>query len=509
MEKECTRCRRPFRAAQEGLDVCPDCLKKEFAAAPRLNAEERRALEAEYKFADRRQVARAEKMNEAYRYDSSFSMAGKLRFALGCLIYGIALFFILLVAGDSGMMSKSRMDADSLRAVSVLVCTVSAYMVAFASPRRRMLTWSLGLMILASGWFMPELREKTENNDEVYTKEELREKVKKPAAVAETSADSSRALTQADLEVFYRMRKGASPSVSFYAVYMNNQSAQARELVRESLTRLTEAEYTRAYTRASGALYIIANVPSKQRNISDILSRYGKTTYANPAEGVYEVRFDADKANLTGRYSADVLTSPLNASFVTANISELGCLDAMRVRTAATALRNANVPVLRREVHDAFARALKDPWSQDNDTYAALVTGFVTYSEAGDAAATAECRRFFQAQKGVHKDIPQAVTAYLIQESPDEMVEPVLEFWLENPLVWGAMLDRLGARAQGTLLQRLKEPESVGQTNAILKYLKEHGTAEAIPTVKEVSESTDSNLIRRSAEDTLRALQSR
>ena len=508
MEKECSQCHRPFRAAQEDMTVCPDCLKKEFAAATRLNAEERKGLESEYKFADRRQIARAERMNEAYQYEGSFSMAGKLRFAFGCLIYGLAIFFILLVAGSDGVMSKSRMDSDSLRAVSVIICTVSAFMVAFASPRHRLISWPLGLLILISGWYMPELREKTENNDAVYSKEELKEETKKPETPV-AADDSSRALTQADLEVFYRMKKGASPSVSFYAVYMNNQSAQARELVRESLTRLTEAEYTRAYTRASGALYIIANVPGKQRNISDILSRYGKTTYAAPAEGVYEVRFDADKANLASRYSADVLTSPLNASFVTANISELGCLDTMRVRTAATALRNANVPVLRREVHDAFTRALKDPWGQDNDTYAALVTGLVTYSEAGDANTTAVCRKFFQARKDVHKEIPQSVTAYLIQEVPDEMAEPVLELWFEDPLAWGAMLDRLGARAQAPLLHRLKEPESVGQMNAILKYLKDHGTAEAVPAVKEVAESTDSNLIRRSAEEALRALQSR
>lgn len=510
MEKECIKCHRMFHTNQEDVDQCPDCLRGEFAPAARLDETEHEELVSEFRTADRRQRARAERLNEDYNYDNRFSMAGRFRFGLGIFLFAVCFFFILLLSSDMGVLARDRMDVNSLRVVALLVCSVGGLLVATASPRRRLLTWPMALVMVAAGWYMPEIRENAEKAKEKAVAEKVQELKEEAAAkAAMAKQEETRVLTNADLDVFFELKKTASPSVSQYAVFMNSQDARTREIVRDALTRLTEAEYTRAYTRAGGALYLIANAPGKMKNITPMLSRFGNITYSNPAEGIYELRFDAEKANLVSKYSGEVLSSPLNASFVSANIGELTSLDPMRVRTAANALRNANVQVLRREVHDALLRALNDPWSQDNDTYTALVGCLVQYSGKGDKETTTIARRFFELQRSMQKEVPQNITDYLVEEIPDAMVAPILECWMANPLAWDATMDRLGNRAQTTLLEKLKNASSVGEMNAILKYLKEHGNADAIPAVQEFADKADSNLLRRAAEETLNALRRR
>lgn len=511
MEKECTKCHRIYQTLQEETSLCPDCLKHEFGSATPLNDAEHEALVSEYKWADRRQRQRAERMNENYLYKNRFSVAGKLRFSFGMVLFAITLFFYVVISGDSFVTSADAMNDASMRGISVLLCTIAAVLVGFSSPRHRWLTYTLGVAIIIAGWYMPDWREMS--IDAAVAAEnaaEEREQEKGGADLATVLEGSNgRVLSKSDLEVFYQLKANSTPSVSQYAVYMTGQDARTREIVRESLTRLLEAEYTRAYTRSSGALYVIANVPGRQKNISHILSRYGKVVYSNPVEGVYEMRFDSEKANLVSRYPVEVLTSPSNASFVSANISELTSLDPLRVRAAALAFRNANVKVLRREVHEALLRVLQDPWAQDYDTYSALVSALVIYSAPGDKAVTGICRSYFEAQRVARKDIPQQVTEYLVAETPDEMVEPILGFWLDNPLAWNNIIGRLGVRVQKPMLEKLKNHENMGQANAILKFLKDYGNAEAIPAVQEFAAKAQSNLLQRSAEDTLKALRSR
>lgn len=508
MEKECTRCHRTFHTNREDVTVCPECLKREFAAAPRLDGAEHRELVEEYKVADRRQRARAARLNESYNDEARFSMGGKMRLSFGLLLFGLCLFFYVLLSPEVGFLAQDRMTEDALRIISVLICIVAAVLVWSSSRRYRLLRWGVALLILVSGWYMPDWRQEQEDPGD-----ELSEKTTqtKPAqtAVDEKDEMGGRVLTSSDLEPFEQLKKNSSPSVSQYAVYMDHQDARTREIVREALTRLLGAEYTRAYTRSGGALYVIANVPGGVRNISSTLSRFGKTAYNNPVEGVYELRFDAEKANLVSRYPVEVLTSPLNASFVTANLNELTSLDPMRVRAAALAFRNGRVKVLRREIHDALYRALQDPWGQDNDTYTALVEALVVYTEVGNKNDARICYRFFEAQRALQKEAPQAVTEYLVRSCPDDMVQPVLEYWYDNPLVWGGFMDALGIRVQAPLLQRLETEQNVGRQNAILKFLKEHGTAQAVPAVRKFAESTDSNILRRSAEEAVQTMRQR
>lgn len=510
MEKECAKCHRKYHTTQEESELCPECLKKEFGSATPLSDKEYEALVNEYKWADRRQLQRAERMNENYLYEHRFSSAGKLRFSFGIILFFIVLFFYVVISGDDRFMGDDSLNDASLRSISVFLCTIAAVLVAFASPRHRLLTYSLGVAILVSGWYMPDWREmsmdvKHTDAEEVEAAKQAQEKEEKARREEEAKA---RLLTPADLDVFEQQKKASSPSVSQYAVYMTDQDARTREIVRESLTRLLEAEYTRAYTRSSGALYVIANVPGRVKNISHVLNRYGKIAYANPVEGVYEMRFDPDKCNLVSRYPVEVLTSPTNASFVTANISELFSLDPLRVRAAALAFRNSNVKVLRRDIHEALLKTIQDPWAQDYDTYTALISALIVYSAPGDKTVTNLCKTYFDVQRTAHKEVPMSVTEYLVSETPDEMVEPILAYWLENPLAWNKVMGKLGARAQTPMLAKLEE-DNMGQANVILKYLKDYGTAEAIPAVEAFAEKANSNLLRRSAEDTLRALRSR
>ena len=75
---------------KEDADICPDCLKNEFTVkAAGLDAEEHAELVAEYKASLKRQSLRAEQMGTMYATGQAFSVAGKLRFALGFAIFSL------------------------------------------------------------------------------------------------------------------------------------------------------------------------------------------------------------------------------------------------------------------------------------------------------------------------------------------------------------------------------------------------------------------------------------
>ena len=272
--------------------------------------------------------------------------------------------------------------------------------------------------------------------------------------------------------------------------------------------RLLQAEYTRAYSRANGALFVCNNVPGERRNISDILRRFGDITYAVPDKGVYEVSFDPEKANIVSQYSAEVLTSPMHSSYVTANLSELRCLDPLRVRMSARSLSNSNVQVLRGEIRNTLIEVLNDPWASDPDTYAALIDAMVVYSKDKDKEATAHCLKYFEARRALKRDISQDVTRYLIFQNPDVMVAPVIQLWSENPIEWSSMLNLLGYRVQAPLIAKLKSSDDIKLIGAILKYLEEHGTREALPAIEPFFEYSDS-IIRHTARSAANALRSR
>lgn len=508
MEKECTTCHRIFYTSQEQAEVCPDCLKQEFKAASRMDDSERRELAEEYRMANRRQAERAKRMHEGYESGVLFSWTGKLRFAGGCLLFLLCCLVYMVTGSSSNATTISEMDNVGQRIVAVLFCSVAAVLVASSSRRRPWVVYPMALGMLACSWFMPDIWSSASSDTAAA---ELPEKETHETPVAEENVKDDpkavRAMSSSDLEVFYQ-QKTSVPQNAHYAVYMDHQDSRTRGIVRDALTRLLGAEYTRAYTRNDGALYVVTNVPGKVKNISRTLNRFGRITYAAPADGVYELRFDADKANLVSRYPVEVLASPIHSSYVAANLSELTCLDPMRVRAAAKNLRNSNVQVLRREIHDTLVQVLQDPWSADPDTYGALAEAMAVYAYEKDEAALEVCRRFFRAGLVMKREIPEVVTDYLVREVPDEMVEPIVEFWCENPILWGNTMARLGIRVQDALLAKLKTTDSLRQIGTIIRYLRDYGDARAIPAITPFTEHQDS-IIRHSAQETINALKAR
>lgn len=507
MEKECSKCLQKFYTTHEDATVCPDCLKLEFAVkAPGLDDDERAELIAEYREAMKRQTARAEMFGGVYASGQAFSVAGKLRFALGGIIFLVCCFFFLISDKEHGVKFLIELDIESQRIFSMILCVVSAVLVASSSIRFRTFVRVLALGIVAMGWFLPDMLDAylKEKEDQKRKLEEI------PVETEHVDAEdmlSGPVLTDEDLQVFYTLRT-SSHRLCHYAVFLDNQDSRARSLVREALNRLLEAEYTRAYTRANGALYVIVNVPGERRNISNLLARLGSITRAEVDKGVYEVRFDADRANLVSQYSPDVLSSPLNNSYVTANLSELRCLDPMRVRMSARSLAASNVRVLRREIRDTLVAVLQEPWSTEPDTYSSLIEALVVYSAPKDRDAIRLCLEYFEARRTLHRDASPEVTSYLIREVPDAMVNPILDLWSENPIAWNDMLNQLGYRVQTPLLERLANSSNIRHISTILKYLEDRGTPEALSAVEPFLEHSDS-IIRHSARSAYSALQAR
>ena len=488
--------------------MCPDCLKNEFATvAPSLDAAERAELVAEFEDSIRRQEARAEALGGAYASGRAFNIAGKLRLGLGMAIFSVCCFLFLISDKESGVTFLAELDIDSQRLMSMILCVVSSVLVATATVRYKKTMWTMAVIILLMGWFLPDFLAAAQKHAAEAKSATTTVAQPENTAPKEEYIHTGPLLSDEDLDVFYSLRS-SSQRVSNYAVFLDNQDSRSRSLVRDALNRLMEAEYTRAYTRANGALYVIANAPGERRNISILLSRFGRVVYADSAKGVYEVRFDADKANLVSQYSPDVLTSPMNTSYVTANLSELRCLDPMRVRMSALSLARSNVRVLRSEIRDTLVEVLREPWLTEIDTYTALIDALVTYCQEKDEEAVKHALKYFEARRALSRDVSPEVTLYLIREVPDQMVNPVLDFWCENPIAWGEMLNQLGDRVQAPLLERLSGTNNIRLITTILNYLEDHGTADALPVVEKFFEYPDT-IIRHSAHTTSEAIKAR
>ncbi len=443
-------------------------------------------------------------MGGMYASGQAFSMAGTLRLLLGLVFFLVCGFFFLVSDDEAGVTFLANGDMASQRLFAMVFCVVSATLVATSAIRYKKVMYFLAVLILVTGWFMPNMlkaalnekakaRAASEKNVEVIQDPEL--------------SPGGPVLTDADLQVFYTL-KVSSNRVAHYAIFIDNQDSRTRSIVREALNRLLQAEYTRAHTRANGALYVCTNVPGARRNISDILTRFGTVTYAAPTKGVYEVRFDADHANMVSQYSPDVLASPMNASYVAANLSELRCLDPLRVRMSARSLANSNVKVLRGEIRNALVEVLNDPWTSEPDTYSALVEALVVYSQGKDDAALQHCYRYFEARRMLKREVSPNVTRYLIMKMPEKMVNPIVEFWCENPIAWKEMLNLLGFRVQAPLVDRLGRTNNIRLIGSILKFLEEKGTKDALPAVEAFLDYPDS-IIRHSARTTYDALKAR
>lgn len=488
--------------------MCPDCLRNEFkTAASSLDAEEHQALVAEYESADKRQTQRAMSMKEGYLGGTLFSWAGKLRFAFGIGLFMLCALTFMFWGGSKEEMAFSSLDMLGQRVISLFVCLVAAALIASSTRRFPFIVWPLAVIVLASGWYLPEQRKDEAESALIADEGAEQEASDKEENLADV-AEQNRALGKSDLDIFYQ-QKNSAPNTVHYAVYIDKQDSRTRSIVRDALTRLLGAEYTRAYNRNDGALYVVSNVRGKSKNISRVLSRLGHVTYSSPSEGIYEVRFEPERAHMVNRYPVEVLAEPSNSSYVSANIEELTCLEPMRIRSAALNLFNSNVQMLRNEIRETLLTVMQDPWNTDFDTYSALAEALSVYAHPGnDTQAIEACRQFFRTGLSQKREIPEPVTRYLVREVPDEMVGPIVEFWCENPIAWSEVMGQLGNRTQAPLLEKLRKARDIRSIGTIIRYLKDYGDAGAIDDLKPFLTHQDS-IIRHTAQDTIRVLETR
>lgn len=519
MEVKCSKCGRTFFTNQEEMSICPECLKEEFTSASRLNEAELKALRDEYKGSNMRQVARAERMNVGYLSGEAFSTAGKIRFGIGIFLFAVCLFIFLIGESNPSATPITQLDADSQRVFSIVFCWVAAGFVYFSTRRRPKVVYPIVALFLVTGWFMPTVWSMISNAVKPAALIAKTDVTKPEDTVAEPT-ENRRVLTDDDLTVFTQHAKKAR-HLTHYGIYVDVQDPRARGVIRDVLTRLLHAEFTTPYTRSNGALYLVANIHADKKDISDVLSRFGRVTYANVDGGIYEVLYDSAKANMVSQYTAEVLASPQSANFVTANLSELTCLDPMRIRMAARTLKQADVSYSRGDIRDALVSVLSEPWEDDPETYAALVEAAMTYagqpsSNAAENSARQaivdHCWQYFHMRFKQHREVSDSIINFLIEERKDDMVDPIVEYWSKDPVEWNSVLLALSARAhegvQARLLELLQSTTSIGTINAIMRYLQAEGTQAAIPVVEKFQSHSDS-MIRYAARTTLDALKKR
>lgn len=429
---------------------------------------------------------------------------GRVRCSLAICFFFLCAFIFMI--GDSSTLKTpiNQLELEYQLMVSI-GCSLLSVIFLLPSFRYHKLFVSLtSILLLAGGSVMPfiwHFRVPLEGPSSTPVQVEM------ASVKSEEKVSGGRVLTDSDLEI-YRTKCSELPRQRHFAVYMDDQTPISRSLLRESLTRLLQAEYTQAYTRRAGALFVVVNARAESLSVTRVLSRYGRITHAETQKGVYEVDFDPTKADLVCRYSSDVLTSPRNPNFVAANVSEICCLDPMRVTAAATTLANADVQVLRHDIKNALLRVLQDPWLSEPDAYQALVEALVVYAPMGDAQALQKFRTYFNDARSSDFGLSQTVVRRLIEEEPDAMVEPVVQMWVVSPIAWKGMIELLGDKVEDTLLKRVNPQSELQTLDAAMLFFDDYGTSKCIPLLESLLQHPDS-LIAHKAGKTLASVKAR
>ncbi|MBQ2380039.1 MAG: hypothetical protein II295_06580 [Akkermansia sp.] len=480
-------------------------MSDEFAAAPVAKTAEVAEVMAQSRILQRRQAARAARMSREFHADVPFSMLGKVRCGLAIAMFLICAFVFMLGDSETYKTPINQLETEYQYVVSIGTCLLAALFLLPSFRSHKFLISSSAIFMVAMGCVMPMMWHAREPQEGTPT--EVKDEADATSADEDASTQKGRFLTDSDLDVF-RALCAEAPRNSHFAIFLTNQNSSTRTQVRESLTRLLQAEYTRAYTRANGALYVVANVRARRSNVARVAARYGQVVYANPDAGVYEVAYSAEKTNFVSRYSSEVLGSPQNPNFVGANVSELMCLDPMRVSAAAHTLASTNVQVLRRDIRDAIVQVLRDPWDSEPETYQALMEALVVYAPQGDNEAVQLLRSYFESNRAQRRGISLPVMRRLIMEDPDGMVEPVVQLWSANPIAWNEMIGALGSRAEEQLIAKVSLDTDLQLLDSVLKYLADYGTAKSIPAIEKLLSHSDS-LVRHKAEKTINTLRAR
>lgn len=452
-----------------------------------------------------RQIARAERQSLRFSRNSPYSLMGRVRCSLAICLFLLCAFVFMI--GDSSSLKTpiNQLELEYQLMVSVGCSLLSVIFLLPSFKYHKLYISLISIVLLAGGAVMPFVwhfrMPEVETPAAPVTKGKIEET--KP----EEKKENGRVLSDSDLEV-YRTKCSDLPRQRHFAVYMDDQTPISRSLLRESLTRLLQAEYTQAYTRKSGALFVVVNARADSASATRVLSRYGRITHAETQNGIFEVDFDPKKADLVCRHSSDVLSSPRNPNFVGANISEICCLDPMRVTAAATVLANSDVQVLRHDIKNALLRVLQDPWASEPEAYQALVEALVVYAPVGDVQALQKFRTYYNDAHTSGFGLSPRVVRRLIKEDPDGMVEPVVQMWVANPIAWKEIIELLGDKVEDSLLKRVNAQSELQTLDAVMLFLEDNGTSKCVPLLEALLQHSDS-LIAHKAGKTLEAVKAR
>ncbi len=505
MEKECTRCKTRFYATTESQSICPECIAAEFGEAVNAAPEEVKPEVVFHRRLKKRQEARAERMQRQLASGAMFSSKQKVLGCLAGVLFCVSSFVFMLGDSESYKTPISQLEIEYQLMVSIGCGLVSVLCLLPSFRSNRVVVSALMVLILAWSVAVPfvwHIRVPESAEISVPVSVGTADDKEKPVI-----GKGGATLSEGDLEVF-RSVCAESPRQVHFAIYMDNQTSSSRTLIRESLTRLLQAEYTRAYTRGRGALFVVVNARVSRSKLPLILARYGQLSYSRADSGIYELHFSAERAKLVSRYSSDVLETPNNPNFVAANISELMCLDPMRVRAAASLLANADVQVLRVDIRHALLRVLQDPWLTETDTYQALVEALVVYAPARDAEALRQFRQYFDSCRLATRGLSSVVVRRLVAEDPDGMVEPIIQMWIANPVAWSDIIPLLGNKVESALLARVTPQSDLQILDGSLKFFADFGSERAIPLVESLTSHGDA-LISHKAIQTLAEIRKR
>ena len=255
MEKECIRCKNKFIASTAEQDICSKCVGEEFAQAGVSHSSEVTEAVGMHRRIQKRQIARAERMRRLLSKDAPYSLRGKVRCGLAVVLFLSCVLLFMVGAGNTLKTPINQLETQYQLMLSVGLCLFASCCL-LPSFRDHKFIISISIVVMMGmGVAMPFIWHEDEPGSVGY--QNVAQMNSSSQSSSELTADAGAenggpVLTNNDLAVFRRIHE-EHPGQLHYAVYMDNQTTSTRSLVRESLTRLLQAEYTRVeWTDTSG-----------------------------------------------------------------------------------------------------------------------------------------------------------------------------------------------------------------------------------------------------------------
>ncbi len=505
MESVCTECGKKFESHHENEGICKQCLEAEFGNAPEVEpldnvtSEELEKLDETNRISMIRAAARAERMNASYNSGTNFSSAGKVRYIIGLVVFFLCIIIFILNGTKDDGYAIITIAPDSLRILSITFAIVSCGFILTSSKQHKKLRFITIGIIAILGWYTPNIWSSMQDKPIAISESDEDEE---PAQVTE-EAENTKLITESDLREFYS-RKIRSKNRTHYAIFIRDLDPALRNNVRDALKRLLTAEATVVFGRDKGFFYIVENAAGALKDITHVAQRFGKVNASHVTGRVYEVIYDEAGAGMINKFSKEIQQSKDNPYYAQANIAELKSKDPERIRSSAETISTSKSRLYGADIYDTLYEVLQDPWSSEAQTYNALVKALITYSGPGNQKTIKESMQLLNFNITNKKITPDAILQYLIANAPEQVVRPLIDLWISNPIHWEKTLTNL----EPHVIKLLDQKENRDLTINILKFLSKAGTQLGIKKVEELTKHKDT-LISQQAQSTYNVLKNR